>query len=165
MLDQSLIQLLQRVNAAARAGSSRISSRDDESAAQALLGQAEKRLAVYGSLAPGEPNHFVIEHLRGEWVDGFVRGTLSESGWGSGIGYPAITWDWRADPIPVRMFVSSELPEHWRRLDEFEGAEYIRILVPVEDVDGELVAAANIYAAARANSQPDERRNLGSGSE
>ena len=32
------------------------------------------------------------------------------------------------------------------RLDEFEGAEYVRTLVPVEDEGGAPIAVANIYA-------------------
>ena len=113
-----------------------------------MLGQASHRLAVYGSLASGQPNHSVIQNIRGEWTDGFVRGELTESGWGSGMGYPALTWDPDGDRVPVKMLVSSELPEHWKRLDDFEGAEYVRVLVPVEDEDGELIAVANIYALA-----------------
>ncbi len=109
-------------------------------------------LAVYGSLAPGEPNHSVIERIRGEWTEGFVRGRLEESGWGAGIGYPAITWDPEADPVPVRMVVSSDLPLHWALLDEFEGVEYVRILVPIEDEDGGLIAVANTYVAAEKSS-------------
>ncbi len=142
-LDQALIRVLRLVNAA-RVSSSPAPA---EEKLDPLL-SASHRLAVYGSLAPDQPNHSVIHAIRGEWTDGFVRGTLAESGWGSGIGYPAITWDPAGDRVPVRILVSSELPEHWKRLDEFEGAEYVRILVPVEDEDGGLIAVANIYAFA-----------------
>ena len=143
-LDQALIRILRQFNAA------RISSSEAPAEEEELdpLRQASHRLAVYGSLAPGQPNHSVMEDINGEWIDGFVRGTLAESGWGSGIGYPAITWDPAGDRVPVKILVSSELPEHWKRLDEFEGAEYVRILVPVEDEDGGLIAVANIYAFA-----------------
>lgn len=48
--------------------------------------------------------------------------------------------------MPVKMLVSPELPENWKRLDEFEGADYARILVPVEDGGGTLIAVANTYA-------------------
>jgi gamma-glutamylcyclotransferase (GGCT)/AIG2-like uncharacterized protein YtfP len=61
------------------------------------------------------------------------------------MGYPAMRWDPAADCIPVDLFDSSDLEAHWTRLDEFEGEEYIRILVPVEDDDG-VLAVANIYA-------------------
>ena len=33
-------------------------------------------LAVYGTLAPGQPNHHVVAPLGGEWTDGLVEGHL-----------------------------------------------------------------------------------------
>jgi hypothetical protein len=50
------------------------------------------------------------------------------------------------------MLVSSDLPLHWALLDEFEGVEYVRILVPIEDEDGGLIAVANTYVAAEKSS-------------
>ncbi len=149
-IDPALIAALQQVNAA------RISSSHDSSQAELppedevleVSRQASHRLAVYGSLAPGRPSHSVIEGIRGAWTDGFVRGRLKRTGWGSGIGYPAISWDPEGDRVRVKMLVSPELPEHWKRLDEFEGADYVRVLVPVEDEGGALIAVANIYALA-----------------
>ncbi len=141
----ALILILQRVNEA-RVSSSHDVSQDEEEEVLAVLHQASHRLAAYGSLAPGEPNHSVIESIRGEWTDGFVRGRLKRTGWGSGIGYPAITWNPGGDRVRVMLLVSPELPEHWKRLDEFEGTDYARILVPVEDEGGGLIAVANIYA-------------------
>ena len=144
-LDQALILILRRVNAA-RISSSYDAGQGEEEEVLEVLRQTSHRLAVYGSLAPGQPNYSVIQDIRGEWTDGFVRGTLAEFGWGSGIGYPAITWDPDAAAVPVKLVVSPELPDHWKRLDAFEGAEYARILVPVEDEGGGLIAVANIYA-------------------
>jgi hypothetical protein len=46
-------------------------------------------LAVYGTLAPGRPNHHVVAPLGGEWADGFVEGELSPVGWGATLGYRA----------------------------------------------------------------------------
>ncbi len=140
----ALILLLQRVNEA-RISSSEAPAEEEDSGP---LHQASHRLAAYGSLAPGEQNHSVIESIRGDWSDGFVRGRLKRTGWGSTIGYPAIRWDPEGDRVRVKMLVSPELPERWKRLDEFEGAEYARILVPVEDEGGGLIAVANIYAMA-----------------
>ena len=42
------------------------------------------------------------------------------------------------------------LAERWQELDDFEGAEYRRILLPVydEDASASLVAVANIYEIA-----------------
>ena len=105
------------------------------------------RLAVYGSLAPGRSNHGQLQALRGEWHPGcFVRGELVDRGWGAGLGYPALRWSTSGPAVPVDMFVSDELPRHWARLDEFEGADYLRILVPVFVGTG-VVAVANLYAS------------------
>lgn len=108
---------------------------------------AERRLAVYGSLAPGRSNHHQLQHLRGEWQSGFsVRGDLLDHGWGAGIGFPALRWSMAGPPVAIELFVADELPRHWPRLDEFEGADYLRIVVPVLS-DNDLVTVANVYAA------------------
>src|SRR5215207_10616009 len=45
-------------------------------------------LAVYGTLAPGRPNHHVLAPLGGEWTDGLIEGDLLPVGWGAALGYP-----------------------------------------------------------------------------
>src|SRR5215212_6775171 len=45
-------------------------------------------LAVYGTLAPGQPNHHVVAPLGGEWTDGLIEGDLLPAGWGAALGYP-----------------------------------------------------------------------------
>ena len=108
--------------------------------------RTSNHFAVYGTLAPGAPNHHVLESLSGEWRDGFVHGDLHQRGWGAQQGYPALCWNPRSGRIPVKLLVSEELEHHWERLDELEGPEYQRILVPVHSGD-EVVAVANIYEA------------------
>jgi gamma-glutamylcyclotransferase (GGCT)/AIG2-like uncharacterized protein YtfP len=108
---------------------------------------AQCRLAVYGSLAPGRSNHHQLHDLRGEWHSGcIVRGDLEDRGWGAGLGFPALRWSKWGPPVPVALLISGELPGHWPRLDEFEGPEYLRIVVPVFSSTG-VVAVANLYAA------------------
>ena len=102
------------------------------------------RLAVYGSLAPGESNAWVLEGLRGRWLDGTVRGRLYEEGWGSGMGYPGFRWSRAGDVVTVKVFESPDLRRHWRRIDDFEGPDYLRSLVPVARAD-QSVVVANIY--------------------
>ena len=104
------------------------------------------RLAVYGSLAPGEVNHHHLADLVGAWQSGTVRGRLIPHGWGDGLGFPALIWDQTADAVEVQLFTSEDLPAHWSRLDTFEGDQYRRILVSVELTDGRCVMA-NIYVA------------------
>ncbi len=107
---------------------------------------AEMRLASYGSLAPGRSNHHQLAGLRGRWVRGTVRGTRIEKGWGSALGYTALILDPSGDLVEVFVFESPDLPEHWVRLDEFEGAEYRRVTTSVQTEGGEL--SAQIYVAA-----------------
>ena len=106
---------------------------------------ASSRLVIYGSLAPGQPNHTVIQDIHGTWLEGFVRGHLHESGRGAAMGYPAMKWNPRGERIAVKLFQSEALADHWERLDRFEGEGYVRILVPVETTGG-VIAVANIYA-------------------
>ena len=105
----------------------------------------EKRLAVYGTLAPGRENHWVIEGLRGTWTQGTVRGHLHQEGWGATRGYPAMKFDASGPEIQVQVFESDDLPSHWVRIDEFEGREYRRTVVPVSLADGK-VKSCYIYA-------------------
>ena len=108
---------------------------------------AQCRLAVYGSLAPGRSNHRQLQDLRGEWYSGCsVRGERADRGWSAGLGFPTLRWSPLGPAVIVDMFVSEELPPHWARLDEFEGADYQRIVVPVFGGAG-IVAVANLYAS------------------
>jgi len=120
---------------------------DELEARFASARSAQHRLAVYGTLAPGEPNHHHLSDLAGEWIaGGTVTGTLESLGWGADMGYPALRWSASGDEVAVRLFVCAELPAHWPRLDEFEGDQYLRMLVPVRFADGR-IEVANLYAA------------------
>ena len=135
-----LIATLEKVNTDRERGET-----EDHEVIEALFDNPSKRLAVYGSLAPGEVNHHVIETLAGIWEDGFVRGKVHMKGWGSHVGFPGLTWlPTSSERVPTRLFTSAELPQHWDRLDQFEGADYVRILVLVEGADDAAVVA-NLY--------------------
>lgn len=144
---KGLIRVLKRVNerrTAAPGGTIPRGSGTEEEILE-LLFQASQKLVIYGSLAPGESNHWMLRDVEGSWVDGFVRGTLHDRGWGAKKGFPGMTWDARRKGFPVKLLISGDLPGHWGRLDVFEGKDYVRILVPVED-ESEVIAVANIYA-------------------
>jgi gamma-glutamylcyclotransferase (GGCT)/AIG2-like uncharacterized protein YtfP len=95
------------------------------------------RLAVYGSLAPGRKNHKVLAGLEGSWSKGTVTGHLFSEGWGASEGYPAMLYDPNGTEIPVQVFDSADLAAAWKRIDEFEGADYRRVIVPVLMESGE----------------------------
>ena len=99
---------------------------------------ADTRLATYGTLASGRVNHNQLADLKGYWQQGTVRGRLVEAGWGAKLGYPGLILDPSGQVIEVHVFESPELPNHWLRLDEFEGAGYRRVVTEVRTADGDL---------------------------
>jgi len=101
---------------------------------------AEHRLVTYGTLAPGRVNHGQVSDLDGFWSQGIVRGHLIEEGWGADYGCPGITLDPEGTSVEVFIFESADLPEHWDRLDQFEGHEYRRVETTVES-NGKRLAA------------------------
>ncbi|HEY4332624.1 MAG TPA: gamma-glutamylcyclotransferase family protein [Ilumatobacteraceae bacterium] len=104
------------------------------------------RLATYGSLAPGQANHHHLAGLDGRWLEGTVRGELHPAGWGAAIGFPGITLNEDGPAVPVHVFESADLVDHWARLDAFEGEEYHRVTAVVhtagEDVDAYIYTLA-----------------------
>ena len=107
----------------------------------------EKSLIIYGSLAPNAPNHHVIEHIRGIWGKGIVRGQLEEKGLGADLGYFAFKHVPIKEAKEIKAFIlhSDELVANWVHLDEFEGDGYRRLLALFEFENGE-IAIGNIYA-------------------
>jgi gamma-glutamylcyclotransferase (GGCT)/AIG2-like uncharacterized protein YtfP len=108
-------------------------------------------LAVYGTLAPGQPNHHVVAPLGGAWTDGVVEGDLYPVGWGAALGYPAFRPRAGGPAVAVHVLTAPKLAAAWPELDRFEGPGYRRILVPVfsPGPDRErLYTVANLYAAA-----------------
>ncbi len=144
-LGDGLEKVLLRVNALRYAAEPAVEWTVAEEVLNSLF-RTSNHFAVYGTLAPGGPNHHVLERVSGQWRDGWVHGDLRQEGWGAQQGYPAIRWNPRSRQVPVKLLVSEDLEHHWDRLDEFEGAGYQRILVPVNMGD-EVVTVANIYEA------------------
>jgi gamma-glutamylcyclotransferase (GGCT)/AIG2-like uncharacterized protein YtfP len=112
-------------------------------------------LAVYGTLAPGRPNHHVVAPLGGEWTDGLIEGDLIPLGWGAALGFPGFRPRVGGDAVAVRVLTAPLLATAWPTLDRFEGPGYERILVPIfgtelnpEQADERrLYTVANLYAA------------------
>jgi gamma-glutamylcyclotransferase (GGCT)/AIG2-like uncharacterized protein YtfP len=106
----------------------------------------DTRLAVYGTLAPGRVNHHQISALAGKWQRGTVKGKLFCSGWGAALGFPGLILDPLGPSVDVHLFASADLPEHWARLDEFEGSGYRRVVTTVNTEEGD--RSAWIYVLA-----------------
>lgn len=103
-----------------------------------------ERLFVYGTLAPGRPNEHVLAGVTGEWQPATVRGELRQEGWGAAIGFAGIVLEERGPEVHGMLFSSEGLRDHWRRLDDFEGDGYERVLSTVTLQDGG-TALAYIY--------------------
>jgi gamma-glutamylcyclotransferase (GGCT)/AIG2-like uncharacterized protein YtfP len=103
----------------------------------------QHRLAVYGTLAPGRENHWMLAPLAGRWLTGFVHGRRVEAGWGNDFGFPGLQLDPHGEPVAVHVLESDQLATHWDELDAFEGAEYERVLTEVV-CDGTPMIA-NVY--------------------
>ena len=104
------------------------------------------RLAVYGTLAPGRPNHGQLEHLAGQWFSGSVRGRLHEAGWGADLGFPGLVLDDAGDVIEVKILESEHLRSEWPRLDDFEGPGYRRVVVSASTAGGSVPAYIYVLA-------------------
>lgn len=105
------------------------------------------RLATYGTLGPGKPNHHHVAMIAGNWSQGTVRGFLHEAGWGADLGFPAIVLDGSGPEVAVDVLESDELAAHLDRLDSFEGPGYNRVLTNVETPTG--LVEAYLYVLAQ----------------
>jgi gamma-glutamylcyclotransferase (GGCT)/AIG2-like uncharacterized protein YtfP len=99
------------------------------------------------SLGSGWINHCKLAGLQGSWRHGTVRGRLVAFGWGANLGYPGLVLDPQGSPVEVHLFESSELPGHWRRLDQFEGAGYRRVVTQVQTPNGAVDAWIYVLAS------------------
>ncbi len=126
----------------ARATAGRRQGRRDAAAERRLEAAfaCSQRLAVYGTLAPGEIHADQLSACPGTWSRGSVTGRRGERA------HPVFTFDPAAPPVPVQLLESPALAGQWPRLDAFEGAAYRRILVPVRRGPGDVVLA-NLYEA------------------
>lgn len=153
------LHLIQRANAARRAAAARATAAhhalpaaaralapwspsapaptDDELALEREFACSE-HLAVYGTLAPGRSNHHRLARCVGAWTAGAVHGRRGERE------FPALTFDPAAPPVDVHLLHSEHLPRAWPELDDFEGPDYVRILVPVHAATGR-VHVANLF--------------------
>ncbi|WP_411280350.1 hypothetical protein [Gemmatimonas sp.] len=107
-----------------------------------LLDRPSRRLAVYGSLAPGQPNASVLGNIAGTWSSGMLKGAIEER-----VGLRYFRWDFAGNDVAVEVLTSGDLSDHFERIDNFEGRGYLRTLIPV--TVGSALQVANVYEAAR----------------
>ena len=103
------------------------------------------RLFVYGTLAPGEENAHIMDGMTGTWIKASVRGRRVSTGCGSLGIHPGFFPDEKGELVQGLIFESQDLPQHWDRLDKFEGKDYKRVAVTAALENGEQVQA-HIYS-------------------
>ncbi len=94
-------------------------------------------LFVYGTLAPGEENAHIMDGMTGTWHKASVRGKRFHVGWGVHSGHPGLVPDENGESVNGLIFMSSDLPAHWERLDKFEGADYQRVPITARLENGD----------------------------
>ena len=68
-----------------------------------------EHLLVYGTLAPGESNHYMMKDIPGVWKTAYFKGIVLKKDWGKWNGYPGIILDNEADEINGYVFSSKDL--------------------------------------------------------
>jgi gamma-glutamylcyclotransferase (GGCT)/AIG2-like uncharacterized protein YtfP len=136
-----------RVQVDAESGSVPSVTGDADALAEASTLGPQHRLATYGTLSPGRPNHHQLTTLKGRWSRGYVHGRLVAAGWGADLGFPAIVLGPDGPQVDVEVFESHELPDHWDRLDQFEGAGYARVVTTVHTASGDVQASIYVLVA------------------
>ena len=102
----------------------------------------ETRLIVYGSLAPGEVNAFMLAGLVGEWHPCRIRGRM-----GTYLGFKSFRYDPQGPEHPAWLLVSAELTGALCDLDAFEGDDYERLIIPARLTGGWVMA--QVYEGKR----------------
>lgn len=74
--------------------------------------------------------------LKGRWIRGTVRGITTTNTAGRWVGYPGFILDPNGEAVPVFILISDDLPDHWTRLDAFEGEAYRRVVTRAQTDDG-----------------------------
>jgi len=112
--------------------------------AAALLHDCHTRLAVYGSLQPGEQHHDLVEDLP-VVARGALAGRVTDLD-----GYPVLRLDPAADRVDVVVLAGAALSDRWEELDRFEGPAYRRdlVIVEVDERGGVLVASCYVASGA-----------------
>ena len=78
-------------------------------------------LAVYDTLAPGQPNHHVVEPFEGEWTDGLIEGDLLPEGWAADLGYPGFRPRDGGAAVAVQVLTAPLLATAWPPLTVSRG--------------------------------------------
>ncbi len=96
----------------------------------------------YGSLVPGEVNHWALGPAgQGHWQPCVVKAQMGMIG-----PWRVMALDDAAEYIEAQLLTSERLPDVWQALDEFEGRAYKRVLCTADTAGGPVTAY--VYVAS-----------------
>jgi len=104
-----------------------------------------EHLFVYGTLAPNEPNHYLLENIQGDWQEAILEGWQRDNQFEIETGYPGIKPAAQSSLVKGHVLSGYFSKEDWSILDDFEGSEYARVLVKVSLANGN-TADAFVYS-------------------
>ncbi len=85
-------------------------------------------LFVYGTLKPGYEAHHFFDQIPGTWSDAYCFGNWIDD---NDIGYPIISLDTKGEKIRGKLFHSNKLKNIIKKIDEYEGEEYKRVIAKI----------------------------------
>ncbi|MEM6944716.1 MAG: gamma-glutamylcyclotransferase family protein [Pseudomonadota bacterium] len=99
------------------------------------------RLATYGTFPPGRANHHVVAPIGGIWREGYLEGRTRAALRGRWKGYAGFEPEPAGPHLAAWLLEAAALPDHWERLDRFEGDAFQRLTVDFHLTTGETLPA------------------------
>ena len=93
-------------------------------------------LFVYGTLQKGKQHERVLKKLNGIWKKGYVNGKRLNISSGPDYGYPGLKLDKKGSKIYGMIFQSKKLKKYIKKIDDFEGNNYKRVISKIKLEDG-----------------------------
>lgn len=111
------------------------------------------------SWVPTHSQEHVLADVHGTWEPATVQRRLLRLGWGADVGYPGIVLADDGSTVQGMLLSSTNLSDHWDRLDEFEGAGYDRVPTSVTLGSGATVSA-QLYVLSDRGQSVSERPDV-----
>ena len=102
-------------------------------------------LFVYGTLQKGRQHESLLKKLKGSWKKGYVNGKLFNIKSGENYGYPALKLNKKGSKIFGMIFQSKELKKNLKKIDQFEGVDYKRVISKINNVNDGKKTDSYIY--------------------
>ena len=102
-------------------------------------------LFVYGTLQKGKQHESILKNLKGSWKKGYVKGNLFNISSGTNYGYPAIKLNKKGSKVYGMIFHSKELKKSLKKIDQFEGSNYKRVISKIFNVNDGTKTESYIY--------------------